>query len=61
MHRRFARFDTQQGVAIAVNAHQVLYIAERDETHVFIHFEADNMVAVQGTLESVERALDDAA
>lgn len=60
MNRRFARFDTQQGVAIAVNAHQVLYVAQRDEEHVLIHFEADNMVAVRGTIEGVERALNDA-
>ena len=60
MHPRLARFDTQQGVAIAVNAEQVLYIADRDDGHVFIHFEADNMVLVKGTLEGVEKALNEA-
>ena len=60
MSLRLARFTTSQQTLVSVNALQVLYIADRDDGHVFIHFEADNKLLVKGTMKEVEQALNEA-
>ena len=61
MSLRLARFTSSQETAVSINALQVLYIADRDDGHVFIHFEADNKILVKGTMAEVEQTLNQAS